>query len=207
MAIPDDVIATLAPEPLETIGPKIKDGDILLCAAHDPFSRLIAWATQSPWSHVAIAYRWPALNRVMAFESVQKLGVRAVPIEKFISQTSDGTTPFPGDIILARHDAWGDTKLAPENLKRFVEFAVDQFGDPFAPLEIAKIALRIMASRFVDHLPRALCPDDEYICSEYADKCFEHAGIDIEWDGLGFIAPSDFAHDPNVHAIARFKTR
>lgn len=207
MAIPDDIIPTLKPEPLSVIGPKVKDGDILLCAAHDPFSRLIAWATKAPWSHVAIAYHWPALGRLMVFESVQKLGVRAVPIEKFISQTSDGTTPFPGDIILARHDNWGDKKLSPKTLKHFADFAVDQFGDPFAAIEIAKIGMRIALSRFVDHLPKALTPDDEYICSEYAAKCFEKAGIKIQWDGLGFIAPADFAHDPKVHAIARFKTQ
>ncbi|HEY3815210.1 MAG TPA: hypothetical protein VGL66_18475 [Caulobacteraceae bacterium] len=207
MAIPDDIIPTLTPEPLETIAPKIKDGDILLCAAHDPFSRLIAWATKAPWSHVAIAYRWPELNRVMAFEAVQKLGVRAVPIEKFITQTSDGTTPYPGDIILARHDKWGDRKLTDGKLQHFADFAVDQFGDPFAAMEIAKIGLRVALSRFVDHLPKALEPKDEYICSEYAAKCFEQAGITIEWDGLGFIAPADFAHDPAVQAVARFKTQ
>lgn len=207
MAIPDDVIPTLKPEALSKIEPKIKDGDILLCAAHDPFSRLIAWATKSPWSHVAIAYRWPALNRVMAFEAVQKLGVRAVPLEKFISQTSSGTTPFPGDIILARHDDWSGDGLEGKALKRFADFAVDQFGDPFAAKEILKIGLRIALSRFVRHLPKALNPKDEYICSEYAAKCFQKAGIKIEWDGLGFIAPADFAHDPKVHAIGRFKTR
>jgi hypothetical protein len=31
-------------------------------------------------------------------------------------------------------------------------------------------------------------------------------GIDIPWDGLGFIAPADFALDPQVRAIAQFKT-
>jgi hypothetical protein len=133
--------------------------------------------------------------------------VRAVPLEKFISQTSSGTTPFPGDIILARHDAWGDTKLSAKNLKHFADFAVDQFGDPFAAIEIAKIGLRVALSRFVKHLPKSLGPKDEYICSEYAAKCFEKVGIKIEWDGLGFIAPADFAHDPKVHAIGRFKTR
>jgi hypothetical protein len=207
MAIPDDIIPTLKPETLKTIGPKIKDGDILLCAARDPFSRLIAWATKSPWSHVAIAFRWDELDRIMAFESVQKLGVRAVPIEKFISQTSDGTKPFPGDIILARHEGWSEDGLSPKNLKHFADFAVDQFGDPFAPIEIAKIGLRVALSRFIKKMPKSLGPKNEYICSEYAAKCFEKAGVKIQWDGLGFIAPADIAHDPHVTAIARFKTR
>lgn len=206
MAIPDDIIPTLKPQPIGKLAPKIQDGDILLCSARDPFSRLIAWATKSPWSHVAIAYRWPALGRIMVFESVQKLGVRAVPLEKFLKQTSNGTTPYPGDIILARHESYGDAGANAKAMKKFADFAVDQFGDPFAPGEIFKIALRIMLSKFVKKLPKSLGPKDEYICSEYAAKCFEKVGIKIEWDGLGFIAPADFAHDPKVHAVARFKT-
>jgi hypothetical protein len=207
MAIPDDVLTTLKPQPLSALEPQVRDGDILLCAAHDPFSRLIAWATKAPWTHVAIAYRWPELGRVMAFESVQKLGVRAVPLDKFISQTSDGTTPYPGDIVLARHEGWGEKGPDEKSLKRFADFAVDQFGDPFAAVEILKIGLRIMLSRFVRKLPKFMNPDNEYICSEYAAKCFQKAGIKIKWDGLGFIAPADFAADPHVKAVARFRTR
>jgi hypothetical protein len=32
-------------------------------------------------------------------------------------------------------------------------------------------------------------------------------GIEIPWDGLGFIAPADFARDPKTRAIAQIKTR
>src|SRR6185312_2116378 len=90
MTISDDVLTHMPPEPFKTIGPKVRSGDLLLCAAHDPFSRLIGWATHSPWSHVAIAYRWPALSRIMAFEAVQQIGVRAVPLQTLIRQSSTG---------------------------------------------------------------------------------------------------------------------
>ena len=80
-------------------------------------------------------------------------------------------------------------------------------GIEVAPGEIFKIGLRVAMSKFVSKLPKSLGPKDEYICSEYVAKCFSRMGIEIEWDGLGFIAPGDFALDPQIDAIAQFKTR
>jgi hypothetical protein len=206
MAIPNDVIKTLPPQPLEALEGQIVNGDLLLCAANDPFSRLIGWATQAPWSHVAIAYRWPTLGRTMAIESVQKEGVRIIALERFISQTSDGTSPFPGDIILARHDRWDEIGSDEEKLRAFTNFAVDGLGDFYSVIDLVRIGLRIGVSRYVKKMPRMLAPKNEYICSEYAAGCYKSGGIDIQWNGLGFISPSDIARDPNVHAVARFKT-
>ena len=90
MAIEDSFLHTAKAEPLEAVSRRIRDGDLLLCSAYDPFSKLIGWATKSPWSHVALAYRWPHLGRIMVFEAVQSIGVRTVPIGKFISQSSTG---------------------------------------------------------------------------------------------------------------------
>jgi hypothetical protein len=56
-------------------------------------------------------------------------------------------------------------------------------------------------------MPKSLGAHNEFICSEYVAKCFDAVGITIQWDGLGFIAPADFALDPKIHAIAQFKTR
>ena len=56
-------------------------------------------------------------------------------------------------------------------------------------------------------MPKSLGPKDEFICSEYVARCFDKIEIQIAWDGLGFIAPADFAKDPKIHAVARFRTR
>jgi hypothetical protein len=209
MAIDDDVLTTLKPEPLAAVARRVRDGDILLCSGDDPFSKLIGWATKSPWTHVALAYRWPSLSRIMVFESVQQLGVRTVPLSKFISQSSTGQRPYPGKIILARHDDYAEKagKSGSAAMSRLADFAVDRFGQPFAGLEILKIAARICLGSLGRKMPKSLGPKNEFICSEYAEKCFEAVGIKIRWDGLGFIAPSDFARDPKTRAIARFKTR
>jgi hypothetical protein len=208
MSISDDVLTTLPPLPLDQISHRIRDGDVLLCVATDIGSRLISWSTRSRWTHIALAYRWPTLGRIMAFESVHSIGVRAVPLAKFIKRTSSGVTPYPGDIILARHEDFADKKRNDRNeaMRRLGDFAVDRFGDPFASGEILKIAARIILGRTRTKTPKRLAPHDEYICSEYVAKCFEIIGIKIAWDGAGFIAPADFARDPKMHAVARFRT-
>ncbi len=209
MTISDTVLTKLPPESYSAISEKVRDGDILLCAARDPFSRLIGWSTKSPWSHVALAWQWPALGRHIVFECVQQLGVRAVPLDRFIRETSSGQRPYPGKIILARHEGVSEKKSAKkqaELVPALAKFAVDRIGDRFSGVEILKIALRIVVGRFDVHMPKSLGPDDEFICSEFVAKCFERIDIQIQWDGLGFIAPADIASDPNVHAVARFRT-
>jgi|SRR5471030_1621309 hypothetical protein len=208
MTIPDDVLTSLPPLPLSQIERRVRDGDVLLCSATDRGSRLISWSTRSQWTHIALAYRWPSLGRTMAFESVHTIGVRAVALTEFIKRTSSGVTPYPGKIILARHEDFATKTSAdsPEAIRRLGDFAVDRFGDPFASGEVLKIAARIMLGRTRVKTPTRLAPDDEFICSEYVAKCYETIGIEIAWDGAGFIAPADFARDPKMHAVAQFKT-
>lgn len=203
MAFGPEVLTQLPPEPLVAVAPRVRDGDILLCAADDPFSRLIGWSTKSPWSHVALAYAWPETRRILAFECVQHLGVHAVAIERFISQTSTGAHPYPGKIILARH------RSAPsaDALKPLSDFAIDAMGARFSPIEIARIAARIALGRIERRMPAPIKAKNEFICSEFADQCLQTVGVHIRWDGLGFIAPADFALDPDVEAIAQFQTR
>ncbi|HEX4096832.1 MAG TPA: hypothetical protein VHX64_08890 [Caulobacteraceae bacterium] len=207
--VPDDVLRAFPPDSFANISRKVRDGDLLLCAGNDPFSRLIAWSTSSPWTHVALAYRWPGLGRIMVFEAVQQIGVRSVPLATFIRQSSTGQKPYPGKIILARHEDYASAqgKRGSAAEKKLADFAVDRFGEPFSGVEIAKIAMRIIVGKFDRHLPKSMGPKNEFICSEYVAKCFERIGVEIQWDGNGFIAPADFARDPKVKAIARFRTR
>ena len=202
MPIDHRVLDEMPAEPLDQIAPKIRNGDILLCSADDPFSRLISWSTKSPWTHVGFAWRWPDGGRILALECVQKMGVHAVPIDRFISQTSDGQSPYPGKIVLARHERMS----ADANLDAVIKCGIDHMGDRFSPAEIAKIGMRIFAGRWDRKTPRPLRAKDEMICSEYLDKCFKAGGVHIHWDGLGYIAPCDVAADPRVSAVARFQT-
>jgi hypothetical protein len=208
MTVADSVLSTLKAEPLDAVRARVRDGDILLCSGRDPFSRLIGWATESPWTHVALAYRWPQAGRILVFESVQQFGVRVVTLERFCSQSSTGQRPYPGNIILARHEGYAAKGGKPggAGMQRLVDAAVDRLGDNFAPGEILRIGLRIALGRTGGQTPRWLRPRDEYICSEYVARCLAKVAIDIPWDGRGFIAPADFAKDPLIKAVAKIKT-
>ena len=84
---------------------------------------------------------------------------------------------------------------------------MDLIGSSFSGFEIAKIALRIAFGRFDRHMPQPLKADDEFICSEYVDRCLQRAGVKIRWNGRGFISPADIAADEAVSAVARMRTR
>jgi hypothetical protein len=205
MAIDPDVLRSLRPQPYSAIRDQVRDGDLLLCSATDRFSRLIRWATASPWSHVAIAFRLDAIDRVLVLECVEKIGVRAVPLSTFVSRTSSGVQPYPGKILLARHEAMA-AKSRRNPWTKIATFAFDRLGERFSQAEVLKIAMRIIAGRFRRRLHPILAPKDEFICSEYVARCLHTVGVEIPWDGLGFVAPSDIANDPRVTAIALIRT-
>jgi hypothetical protein len=206
MAVPDDVFEDFAPKSYAEVRNQVRDGDVLLCSVNEPLSRLIRWATDSPWSHAALAFRLPDIDRVIVLECVERLGVRAAPLSRFITRTSHGVTPYPGRILLARHQGLA-AKSRQKPLRHMAEFAFDRLGERFSHAEMAKIALRIALGRFHVKTPPSLGPHDEFICSEYVARCFETMGLKIPWDGYGFIAPADIARDPRLEPIAQIATR
>ena len=202
MAIANDALQTLPVFDADAVQQQIRDGDLLLCSGTHIFSRLIRWATKSPWSHVAIAMRADPLGRVMVLESVERIGVRTIPFHTFVFGVG-GKHPYPGRIVLARHARL--TAASRETLRRVAQFGVDQLGDPFAPGEVLKIGARVIVGSLNQKMPRAMKARDEYICSEFVAMCFEEAHVRIPWDGRGFIAPCDFAADPDVSGIAQVR--
>ncbi len=178
--------------------PCIKNGDLLLCAGSGFFSRMIQKATSSVWSHVGFVIRLDAIDRIMVLESVEPLGVRTVPLSKYLKDYDNKGNPYPGRLVIARHADFAT--VPPARLKPLGQFAVDLFGYPYDKDEIAKIAARIAASYlpFSDKDKKALKRDREYICSEYVWECYKELGIEIEHDPRGFIAPADFAKAKKV---------
>ena len=188
--------------------PKIRSGDILMCSGSGIFSRMIQAGTRSVWSHVGFVMRLDDIDRVMVLESVEPIGVRTAPLSKYMSDYDNEGNPYPGGLVIARHDDFAN-KATPSNLQKFGQFAVDLFGYPYDKREISKIAARIASS----HLPfsskdkRALKRDREYICSEYAWECYKEIGIRIEHDRKGFVAPADFAKAKEVRLQAVLKRK
>lgn len=94
--------------------------------------------------------------------------------------------------------------MSAKKLTELAKYAVDQFGYPYDKVENAKITARTLASKvpFTKKQLRNIVPDREFICSEYVARRFEQAGLDVQWSQLGFVAPSDFAADPNFDLVA-----
>ena len=204
MAFSADVLDTLPREDLPQILPKICDGDILLCSARDPFSKLIRWSTKSPWSHVA--------HRLFLARDGTGAGVRMRAAARRPRRLADAVhqrDQHREPTLIPARSFWRAiaTRRRGDALRPLADFAVNAMGDRFSPLEIARIGARIAFGRMDLHMPKAVSARNEFICSEYVAQCFKAVGIEIEWDGLGFIAPADFALDAKIDAVAQFKTR
>ena len=188
---------------------QIRSGDLMLCSGSGVFSRMIQAGTGSTWSHVGFVMRLQSLDRVMVLESLEPLGVRTVPLRKYIEDYNSKGDPYPGGIIIARHEQFANDSRQAEKLRKFSQFAVDLFGYPYDKDEIARIAARIVAT----HIPfkrddeRAIRRDREYICSEYVWECYKKLGIQIEHNRKGFIAPADFASAKGITLQAVLKAK
>ena len=184
----------------------IRSGDILLCSGSGWFSKMIQKGTKSVWSHVGFVMRLDAIDRVMLLESVEPLGVRTVPLSKYLTDYDNQGNPYPGGFVIARHRNFA-SKAAEAKMKMLGQFAVELFGYPYDKNEIAKIAARISSSYlpFSRKEKRDLMRDREFICSEYAWECYRSMGITVAYDKRGFVAPADFARDRAVDLLAVLK--
>ncbi len=184
----------------------LKNGDILICSGTGIFSAMIQQATGSVWSHVGFVLRLDSIDRIMLLESVEPIGVRTVRLSKYLENYKNDGEAYPGGLAIIRHKQF-EKAASKKKLEKLAQFAVDRFGYPYDKDEIAKIAARIMASiiPFTKKQMKKIAPDEEFICSEYVARCYEEIGIAVKWNKKGFIAPSDFAADPNFYLIAVLK--
>ncbi len=192
----------------EDIRGQLRNGDVLICSGTGIFSSMIQQATGSVWSHVAFVLRLDFIDRIMLLESVEPIGVRTVRLSKYLDDYSNDGKPYPGGMAIIRNSKFSEL-VTSAKLSELSRYAVDQFGYPYDKDEIAKIAARILASKvpFTPQQMEKIQPDREFICSEYVARCYAQAGIDVQWNQLGFIAPSDFAADPNFDLVAILRKR
>jgi len=180
----------------------IRSGDILLCSGNAPFSNMIKQVTHSVWSHVAFIVRLDFINRILVLESVESIGVRAVPLSSYVFDYNATGKGYDGRLMLARHQ-----DLKQENIPKLSKTATDLLGYPYNTEEIIRIATRIgMNALGVNNSEKDTTPQREFICSEYAYICFKSIGITINYNPLGFIAPADFARCARVSGLGFIQT-
>ena len=174
--------------------PRIRSGDILLCAGHGVFSHLIQQATGSIWSHVGLVWHWPGLDQLVVFESIESVGVRMVPLEKYLRNYNNDGQPYPGSMVVLGHTR--HPKGLPLELEEpIVRYALEQLGYAYNKQEVLRLAARIAAARLTgaELQAKGLVPQREFICSEYVSLCLAQAELGMPLNQFGFVAPADFA--------------
>jgi cell wall-associated NlpC family hydrolase len=191
-AIKKKQIAALPIQPYEQVRSEIRSGDLAFCSGSYVFSQWIQGFTGSVWSHVGLIYRDDHLRRVFLLESEVGIGVRLVPISKYLRDYHGRRRPYRGQMVIARvNPALGD-----EQVRDAVSYGMDLLTKPYDNFEILRIAARI-AFRVGRRTQ-----DRKFICSELVDECYRAAGVKFKRRD-NFISPDDIWRDPVVSQIVR----
>jgi hypothetical protein len=169
--------------------PDLRTGDILLCNGNHPIALMIKKFTNSIFSHVGFIFTWN--NRVLVLESVEDDGVRAVPLSQYVYDHESSGKPYDGELYIARHQ----THLDEKKVNKMLGHAADLLNKRYDKDEIAKIIWRIVSGSGRHE------SDNEYICSEFVEVCFNQIGISFEKDREGYIYPNHIAQDPKVDGL------
>lgn len=189
--------------PYAMLRTEIRSGDLLLCQGTSPMSRMIQYATGSPYSHVAFILRLETLDRIAVLESVESIGIRVCMLSAYVQDYNGSGRPYPGRLHVARHRQMHGQDEA--TLLTFSRTAVDLLGYPYGTQDILNITARIVAAKL--GMPtRPVRTDRTFICSEFCMLCFASVGITIPYNQSNFIAPADFAVCPEVSVLWEIET-
>lgn len=185
-------IARLPVQRYEDVRQDLRSGDLVFCSGSYLFSGMIQRFTRSVWSHVGIVHRDDQLGRLFILESETGIGVRLVPISKYLRDYHGRRRPYRGQIVVGRVEpAPGEAQA-----RQAVSFGMDLLTRPYDNFEILRIAARI-AFR-VGRRTR----DRKFICSELVDECYRAAGVRFARRD-NYISPDDIWRDPGVRLLAR----
>jgi cell wall-associated NlpC family hydrolase len=185
-------IARLPVRRYEAVRADLRSGDLVFCSGSYFFSGLIQRFTRSVWSHVGIVYRDEQLQRLFILESEAGIGVRLVPISKYLRDYHGRRRPYRGQIVIARVNPEPGEAL----VRQAVSFGMDLLTKPYDNFEILRIAARI-AFRVGRRTQ-----DRKFICSELVDECYRAAGVRFTRRD-NYISPDDIWRDPAVALFSR----
>ena len=124
----------------EKVRPLLKTGDIFFSSGSYAFSGVIQKLTKSTWSHIAVVYKDEELNRVFLLEAEPYVGIRLIPLSKYIKDYNGTKRPYKGQIVVAKLN----TIIEKEDLNKGVSFGLDELTRPYDNFEIVRIMVRIL---------------------------------------------------------------
>ena len=168
---------------------QIQSGDILLFKAEKDFlSKIIAWGTNSKYSHVAICVS-PEMN--LAIEALTRGGVRARDIRQ-----------IPQD-----YDVYRVKEGHEYNLAGTISLLVSKLNlryDYFGVLFLGLLKLMAIIGRPLKNTANKWQKNRDYFCSELCYEAFELGGdLDIvpDVDEADITSPGDIAKSAVVELI------
>jgi Permuted papain-like amidase enzyme, YaeF/YiiX, C92 family len=173
--------------PYEKIRDYLKTGDIFFSSGSYTFSGIIQSLTKSTWSHVAVIYKDEELKRVLVLEAEPYVGIRLIPLSKYLHDYKGKKRPYKGQIAIAKLQ----TDVPKENLNKGISFGLDELTRPYDNFEIVRIMVRILF-----HISRRE-RNRNYICSELVRDIFAKSGIIMQYNDT-YISPDNVWSDARV---------
>lgn len=173
--------------PYEKIRDQLKTGHIFFSSGSYAFSGIIQKLTRSAWSHVAIIYKDEELKRVMVLEAEPRIGIRLIPLSKYMRDYKGTRRPYKGQIILAKLNF----DLESEKLNKAICFGLDELTRPYDNWEIIRIMTRILFRIGKKE------KNKNYICSELVRDAFAKAGVVFRLNDT-YISPQEIWKDIRV---------
>ena len=171
----------------EKVRNHLKTGHIFFTSGSYAFSGIIQRLTKSVWSHVAIIYKDEELGRVMVLEAEPRIGIRLIPISKYIRDYNGKKRSYKGQIVLAKLNV----EVEKEKFNRGISFGLDALTRPYDNWEIIRIMMRILFRKGKRERNRS------YICSELVRDAFAKAGVLFKFNDT-YISPQEIWKDERV---------
>lgn len=176
----------------EDIRSELKTGDLFFGSGSYFFSGLIQRLTKGTWSHVAIIYKDEELGRVLVLESEPFVGVRMIPLSKYLYDYKGKRKSYRGQIALAKLTV----PLSKTDLNNGISFGLDELTRPYDNFEIIRIMIRIIFKITKRRENRA------YICSEFIRDILAQSNVNMAYFDT-FISPDNVWHDARVSMKCR----
>ena len=178
--------------PYEKIRDSLQTGDIFFSSGGYAFSGLIQNLTKSIWSHVAIIYKDERLRRVLILEAEPYVGIRLIPVSKYLRDYKGKKRPYKGQIVIAKLNL----DMPPEKLNKAISFGLDELTRPYDNWEIIRIMTRILFRLGKPEKNR------NYICSELVREAFARTGFLFPLKD-SYISPQEIWKDHRVEMMYR----
>lgn len=173
--------------PYEKIRDGLKTGDIFFSSGSYLFSGIIQKLTKSTWSHVAVVYKDEELGRVLLLEAEPYIGIRLIPLSKYLHDYKGKKRPYKGQIVIAKLNI----AVPKENMNNGISFGLDELTRPYDNFEIVRIMMRILF-----HISRRE-RNRNYICSELVRDVFVKANVIMQYKNT-YISPDNIYSDARV---------